>query len=111
MSQMFLRIALVPLVAVAFQMTSWGGGNVSINRLPSPVIAVAFQENVPINRLPGPVTAAVKNKLPGGEILRAEMDSENGKVKYELKVKSKGQIYEVYVAPDGKVLKIELEHD
>jgi hypothetical protein len=92
-------------------MTSWGGGNVSINRLPSPVIAVAFQENAPINRLPGPVTAAVKNKLPGSEILRAEMDSENGKVNYELKVKSKGQIYDVDVTPNGKVLKIELEHD
>jgi hypothetical protein len=108
---MFLRIALVPLVAVAFQMTSWGGKNVSINRLPSPGAAVAFQEEVPINRLPGPVTAAVKNKLPGSEILRAEVDSDQGRVKYELKVKSKGQIYEVYVAPDGKVLKIELEHD
>jgi hypothetical protein len=109
---MFLRIALVPLVAVAFQMTSWAGGNVSINRLPSPGAAVAFQqEDVPINRLPGPVTAAIKNRLPGSEILRAEKDSDHGKVKYELKVKSKGQIYEVYVAPDGKVLKIELEHE
>lgn len=111
MSQMFLRIALVPLVGVAFQMTSWAGGNVSINRLPSHGAAVAFQEKVPINRLPGPVTAAIKNKLPGSEILQAEMDSENGKVKYELKVKSKGQVYDVDVAPDGKVLKIELEHD
>jgi hypothetical protein len=108
---MFLRIALTPLVAVAFQMTAWAGGNVSISRLPSPVNTVAFQENVPINRLPSPVTAAIKNRFPGSEILRAEMDSDHGKVKYELKVKSKGQIYDVDVAPDGKVLKIELEHD
>jgi len=108
---MFLRIALIPLVAVAFQVTAWAGGNVSINRLPSPGAAVAFQEDVPINRLPSPVTAAIKNRFPGGEILRAEMDSDHGKVKYELKVKSKGQLYDVDVAPDGKVLKIELEHD
>jgi hypothetical protein len=111
MSQMFLRIALASVVAVAFQMTAWAGGNVSINRLPSPGAPVAFQENVPINRLPSPVTAAIKNKLPGSEILRAEMDSENGRVKYELKVKSKDQIYDVDIAPDGKILKIELEHD
>jgi hypothetical protein len=111
MSQMFLRIALVPLVAVAFQMTSWAGGNVSINRLPSPGAAIAFQENVPINRLPGPVTATIKNRFPGSEILQAEMDSDHGRVKYELKVKSKGQIYDVDVAPDGKILKVELEHD
>ena len=111
MSRIFLRIALVPLVAVAFQMTSWAGGNVSINRLPSSGAAGAFQEDVPINRLPGPVTAAIKNRLPGSEILRAEKDSDHGRVKYELKVKSKGQIYDVDVAPDGKILKIELEHE
>ncbi len=111
MSQMFLRIALTPLVAVAFLMTAWAGGNVSINRLPSPVTAVAFQENVSINRLPSRVTAAIKNRFPGSEILRAEMDSDHGMVKYELKVKSKGQIYDVDVTPNGRILKIELEHD
>jgi hypothetical protein len=107
MLQMFSRIALV--VAVAFQMTAWAGNNAPINRLPRPGAAVAFQENVPINRLPSPVTAAIKNRFPKSELLSAEIDRENGRVKYEVKVKSDGQYYDVDVSPSGKILKIDRE--
>jgi len=111
MLQMFSRIALAMVVAVAYQITAWAGKNASTNRLPRPGVAVAFQENVPINRLPSPVTAAIKNRFPKSELLSAEIDRENGKVKYEVKVRSEGQKYDVDVTPDGKILKIDREDD
>jgi hypothetical protein len=110
MLQMFSRIALALVVAVTFHMTAWSGKNASINRLPRPGAAVAFQENVPINQLPSPVTAAIKNRFPKSELLSAEKDLEKGKVKYELKVRNNGKIYDVDVDPSGKILKVELEH-
>ena len=111
MLQMFSRIALALVVAVAFQMTARAGKNAPINRLSRPGAAATFQENVPINRLPGPVTAAIKNRFPKGELLSAEIDRENGRVKYELKVRSEGQIYDVDVTPGGKIIKIDREDD
>jgi hypothetical protein len=111
MLQMFSRIALAMVVAGAFQMTAWAGKNASINRLPSFGAAVGFQENMPINRLPGPVTAAIKNRFPKSELLSAEKDLENGRVIYEVKVRSEGQIYDLDVTPSGKILKIDREND
>jgi hypothetical protein len=111
MLQMFSRIALALIVAVAFQMTAWAGKNAPINRITRPGAAATFQENVPINRLPSPVTAAIKNRFPKSELLSAEIDRENGKVKYEVKVRSEGQVYDLDVTPDGKIIKIDREDD
>jgi len=111
MLQMFSRIALALVVAVAFQMTAWAGKNAPINRLPRPGAAATFQENVPINRLPSPVTAAIKNRFPKSELLSAEKDLENGKVIYEVKVRSEGQNYDIDVTPSGKIIKIDREDD
>jgi hypothetical protein len=111
MLQIFSRIALAMVVAVAFQITTRAGKNAPIHRLSKPDAAVAFQENVPINRLPSPVTAAIKNRFPKSELLSAEIDRENGKVKYEVKVRSEGQKYDIDVTPDGKILKIDREND
>jgi len=111
MLQMFSRIAMALVVAVAFQMTARAGENASINRFTRPVAAVAFQENVPINKLPSPVTAAIKNRFPKSELLSAEKDFENGRVKYEVKVRSDGKNYDVDVTPSGKIIKVELDID
>lgn len=109
MLQMFSRIALALVVAGAFQMTAWAGENASINWLPRPGAAANFQENVPINRLPSPVSAAIKNRFPKSELLLAERDLDNGKVIYEVKVRSNGQIFDVDVTPNGRILKIDRE--
>lgn len=107
MSQMFSRITLALIIAL--QMTVWAEENLSINELASPGASVAFQENdnVPINQLPSPVTAAIKNRFPKSELLWAEKDWEDGNLRYEVKVRSKGQVYDVDVTPSGKILKIE----
>jgi hypothetical protein len=109
MLQMISHITVALVVAVAFQMAAWAGGNAPINRLPRTVAAVAFQENVPIDKLPSQVTAAIKNKFPGSELLLAEKDIENGKVIFEVKIRSKGEIFDLDVTPEGKILKIERE--
>jgi hypothetical protein len=109
MLQIFSRITLALAVAVAFQMAAWAGRNAPINWLPRTIAAVAFQENVPIDKLPSQVTAAIKNKFPGSELLLAEKDVENGKVIFEVKVRSKGQIYDLDITPEGKILKIDRE--
>ncbi|HEV2667738.1 MAG TPA: hypothetical protein VG324_22675 [Blastocatellia bacterium] len=109
MLQVFSRIAMALVVAGAFQMTSWAGENATINRLSRSGAAVAFQENVPINRLPGPVTAAIKNRFPKSELLWAEKDLDNGRVIYEVKVRNEGQVYDVDVTPNGRILKIDRE--
>src|SRR5262245_34159194 len=111
MLQMFSQIALALTVAVAFQMTAWAGENATINRHTRTGAELSFQENVPINRLPGPVAAAIKNRFPKGEMLLAEKDLENGRVKYEVKVRSDGQNYDVDVTPGGKILKIDRDID
>jgi hypothetical protein len=111
MLQMFSRIVLIIVGAVAFQMTAWAGENATINRPPRLGAAVKFQENVPINQLPKPVADAIKNRFPKSQMLEAEKDMEKGKVaKYEVKVRNEGKSYDIDVTPDGKILKVELEH-
>lgn len=111
MLQMFSLIIQALVVAVAFQMTVWAEKNAPINRLPIPDAAAAFQENVPINRLPSPVTAAIKNRFPKGELLLAERDLDNGRVIYEVKVRSNGQVFDLDITPSGKILKIDRDID
>jgi hypothetical protein len=108
---MFSRIALALVVATGLQMTAWAGKNASINRFTGPIAAVALQENVPINRLPSPVTSAIKNRFPKSELLLAEKDLDNGRVIYEVKLRSDGQVYDIDVTPSGKIIKVELDKD
>jgi hypothetical protein len=113
MLQMLGQIGLALVVTAVFNMNAWALGNGTINRLSSPIAAVTFQEQdyVPINQLPNPVTTAIKNRFPKGELLSAEKDLERGMVKYEVKVRSEGKIYNIDVTPAGKILKIDLEDD
>jgi hypothetical protein len=106
---MFSRIALALVVASAFQMTAWAGKNAPINRLPSPVTAADFQDDVPVKQLPSAVTAAIKNRFPKAELLMAERDVDDGRVVYEVIVRSNGQIFDVDVTPNGRILKIDRE--
>jgi len=108
---MISRIVLSLVVAGAFQMTAWAVENAPINRRPIPGAAVAFQDDVPIDQLPSLVTTAIKNRFPRSQMLRAERDFDKGRIKYEVKIKSDGQIYDVDVTPNGKILKIEREDD
>ena len=111
MLQMFPRIALALIVAFALLMTAWAGENATINRLPIAGAAISFQKDVPINHLPSAVTSAIKNRFPRSQMLRAEKDLDNGRIKYEVKIRSNGQNFDVDVTPSGKILKIDREDD
>jgi hypothetical protein len=107
MLQVFSKIALTLTVAVAFQMTARAVGNAPIDRLPRLGAAIAFQESVPINRLPSAVTTAIKNRFPRSQMIWAEKDFDDGMLKYEVKIRSNGQHYDIDVSPSGKILKID----
>jgi hypothetical protein len=111
MLQMFSQIALALVIAVAGQMTALAGKNAPINRLLRPITVTDLQENVPVKQLPSPVTAAIKNRFPKSELLLAERDMDNGKVIYEVKVRSNGQIFDLDITPSGKILKIDRDID
>jgi len=68
-------------------------------------------EKVPLDQLPEPVTKAVKERFPKGELLKAEKETKDGKVKYEVKVSDGGKKYEVDVSPDGAILEVEEDND
>jgi hypothetical protein len=107
MLQMFSQFALVG--AIAFQMTAWA--NAPISRLPSPVAGAAFQGTAPATQLPSAVSAAIKNRFPKAQVLWSKKDFDDGMVKYEVKLRSEGVVYDVDVTPSGKIIKIERDDD
>ena len=59
--------------------------------------------------LPQNIIDAVNEAKPGGTIVAATIEKEDGKTVYEVKVEADGQLWEVEVSAKGKVLKIELD--
>lgn len=64
-------------------------------------------EDIAIDKLPGPVVKAIKDRFPKGELRSAEKETDDGKVEYEVKVRSDGKKYEVEVTPDGKINEVD----
>jgi uncharacterized membrane protein YkoI len=69
--------------------------------------APADEEKIPLNKLPKAVTNAVKERFPKAELLRAEKENENGKLRYEVALKHKGHRLDATFTPDGKLVEIE----
>lgn len=64
-----------------------------------------IEEQVATNSLPANVKAGLMAKAAGGQILKVESLTKNGKlVAYEAKVLSAGKKSEIQVGPDGKPL-------
>ena len=59
--------------------------------------------------LPQNIIDAVNEAKPGGTIVAATIEKEDGKTVYEVKVEADGQLWEVEVSAKGKVLEIELD--
>ena len=68
---------------------------------------------IALDEVPQKVTDAALVAVPGGEIIEAEEDAEDGEVEYELKISSGDVIYEVEVevAADGSIIAVEVEED
>ena len=71
--------------------------------------ADAKEREIDPSDLPSAVRAAVEAAIPGGQIVEAEVETENGKEVYEVEVEADGKEFEVEVTASGEVLEIEEE--
>jgi uncharacterized membrane protein YkoI len=70
----------------------------------SPVLA---GQSVPVDKLDAKVTEAIKKKFPEAELVSAERETEQGKTKYEVKIRHQGANWEVDVTPNGEIIETE----
>jgi uncharacterized membrane protein YkoI len=68
-------------------------------------------ESVPIDQLDAKVVDAIKSKFQGAELLSASRETDDDKLKHEVKIRHQGQVWEVDVADNGEILEMEREDD
>lgn len=66
-------------------------------------------EPIPLEELPVAVVEAVEQRFPGAQLLAAEREHDDGRLRYEVKVRSEGALYEVDVTEDGVVVDVDRE--
>ena len=66
---------------------------------------------VAVDQLPQAVKDAVAQAVPGGTIVEAEMETEDGQSVYDIQVEANGKEFDVEVAEDGTVLEVEEDDD
>ena len=65
---------------------------------------------IPISEVPASIITIVQNTLPGISLTEAEKETKDESVIYELEGKLiNGKEYEIKIAEDGTIIKIELE--
>jgi uncharacterized membrane protein YkoI len=65
---------------------------------------------VPVSELPANIISIVQNTLPGITLTEAEKETKDDTVIYELEGKLiNGKEYEIKIAEDGTIIKVELE--
>jgi len=72
---------------------------------------IGMEQEVPLKDVPAVVLDAAKGAVEGIVLSEAEMETEDGKVVYELEGTANSVEYEIEVAADGTVLEIEQEGD
>lgn len=72
----------------------------------SPVVA---GEKVDINSLPLPVMKAVETQFPNAQLLSAERERDDGREKYEVKLRFGEHRYEVDISAQGVLLEADRE--
>ena len=65
------------------------------------------EEKVPLDKVPKAALDAVKAKFKEAKLVSAQSEKEDGKLVYEINLKHKGQMIEVTVTPEGKIVSIE----
>jgi uncharacterized membrane protein YkoI len=66
------------------------------------------ESKVSLSKLPPKVLASAKDRFPGAELLKAEKETEDGKVIFEITLNYKGQRLEAEFAPEGEYLEMEV---
>src|SRR5579859_1807738 len=73
------------------------------------VLAADKPEKIAPDKLPQKVKGAIKARFPEAEITSAEKELEDGKVVFDIELKSKGKKYEMDIKEDGTIIEIEKE--
>jgi hypothetical protein len=66
--------------------------------------AWADEKKISESEVPRPVIERVKKKYPTAKLVAFELETENGKSSYEVKITDGARQLEVVCAPDGKIL-------
>lgn len=69
------------------------------------------EEKVALDKLPEAVKAAAERAVKGIVLTEAEKETKGDEVVYEVEGKAGGKLYEIKIAPDGKVIKVEEEKE
>lgn len=64
---------------------------------------------VSLDEIPSTVSQTLEEYFPGSEKISAERDTDNGREKFEVKIQYKAIKLEVDVAPDGRILDVDME--
>lgn len=70
-------------------------------------IASASERKIPRSALPPAVEKTVQQQTQGATVREFTMETENGKVEYEVEMTANGHSKDVSIAPDGTILEVE----
>lgn len=77
-----------------------------------PALIYAREEKVKLGDCPEAVQKTIKEKANGGTIVEVEKETKkDGTVVYEAEIKKDGKEFDVVVAADGTLIKVEQEDD
>jgi uncharacterized membrane protein YkoI len=77
-----------------------------------PALIYAKEEKVKLADCPEAVQKTIKDKANGGTIVEVEKETKkDGTVVYEAEIKKDGKEFDVVVAADGTLIKVEQEDD
>lgn len=64
-------------------------------------------KKIPIDALPPAVFFAVADRFPDAQFLSAERDKDDGRIMFEVKIRTGGKKIELDVTPFGQIVKID----
>lgn len=68
-----------------------------------------FADDIQISELPKEVTDTINSQYPGATYLKAERDTDDGRIEYEVNICHEGTEWEIELYPDGTVKDIDNE--
>lgn len=102
----WMKVSALLLLAGGVALTAWAANSDDADD------SDEGEEMVALEDLPAAVRAAVQAAAPGGQLLEAEKETEDGAVVYEVEVRlADGRLVDITVTPDGQVLEIEDEDE
>lgn len=74
-------------------------------------LAHAADRDIAVSDLPTMVTDAIKKAHPNAKFIKAEEETNNGVMYYEVKIQEGQTYWEIHAQPDGKLTRDQLDND